>query len=112
MLSDPIKRTVITTYLNEYSSLNFLINNNESDLNGMIKNLQIVQKQLLNFIIAFTIRPKLLIIENITTQSISMDDLIDKIYNHCHTLDITIITISDNNCDDKYCKYHHRFLKI
>nr|XP_027201827.1 ATP-binding cassette sub-family D member 4-like [Dermatophagoides pteronyssinus] len=116
MLSDPIKRSTIISYLNEYSSLvNFPIQTdpNDDNLNEQIKNLLDKQKHLLNFLVAFIIRPKLLIIENITKLSL-MDNLIDQIYQHCRLLGITILTISDNHNDDddKYLQYHHRYLKI
>lgn len=116
--------------MNEYSSFDFLVpetdysdqhDNNKSNVDNsgvdvVIENLSMIQKQLLNFLIAFTIRPKLLIIEN-TAQSMMTDDLIDKLYDHCQRLSITVITINNDNVNDdgdhdKYRKYHHRYLKI
>ncbi|XP_075591521.1 lysosomal cobalamin transporter ABCD4-like [Dermatophagoides farinae] len=130
LLTDPLKRTTIISLMNEYSSFDFLVpetdysdqhDNNKSNVDNsgvdvVIENLSMIQKQLLNFLIAFTIRPKLLIIEN-TAQSMMTDDLIDKLYDHCKRLSITVITINNDNVNDdgdhdKYRKYHHRYLKI
>lgn len=70
-------------------------------------NLTVGQQQLLNFIIVFCLRPRLVFLEEATN---CLDDLMSQIlYSECAALHITVVTIASN---DNLAKFHARCIRL
>lgn len=98
------KQAQLITYLHDYS-LDLLQTVNLDKFSDL--NLTPSQIQLLNFLIVLTIKPKLLIIED--NSNLFSDLIIGKLFNECKSLQITVLTISNN---DLYQNYHLKQLNL
>ncbi|KAI2801876.1 hypothetical protein RDWZM_000668 [Blomia tropicalis] len=107
MFNDTKCRSNIVQYLNDYE-LEFILNVNKSAIMlNMLDNLSPGQIQILNLLIVFVIKPKLVFLDD-ATNSLS-ETLVGKLYNECCRLSITIVTIAS---DDKLKKFHVHSIRV